>query len=167
MPGHGRGQADSHKDLPIVDSSLDDLRARDFAAFRALADLPLGMTAHIVFPALDGDAPATLSRAAMDEIRGGIGFDGLVITDDLSMNALTGTMEARAARARAAGCDIVLHCNGERDEMAGAVAGAGRLDPAGRARAARALACRHVPDDADLADMAAELADLTGWRCDV
>lgn len=167
MPGHGRAHADSHKDLPVVDAPLDALRAGDFAAFRALSDLPLGMTAHIVFPALDPDAPATLSQAAMAEVRGWIGFHGLVMTDDLSMHALSGTMADRAAGARAAGCDIVLHCNGDRAEMAGAVAGAGRLDAAGAARAARALACRQAPDGADLSAMAAELADLTGWRCDV
>ncbi|MGS4943958.1 glycoside hydrolase family 3 N-terminal domain-containing protein [Meridianimarinicoccus sp. RP-17] len=167
MPGHGRAQADSHKDLPVVEATLHDLRGSDFAAFRALSDLPLGMTAHIVFPALDPDAPATLSRAAMDEVRGWIGFDGLVMTDDLSMHALSGTMAARAAAARVAGCDIVLHCNGDRAEMEGAVAGAGRMDADGAARAAHALACRHAPDTADLASMAAELADLTGWACDV
>ncbi len=166
MPGHGRAQADSHKDLPVVDAALDVLRAGDFAAFRALSDLPLGMTAHILFLALDTDTPATLSRAAMDEIRGWIGFDGLVMTDDLSMQALSGTMAARAAGARAAGCDIVLHCNGALAEMAGAVAGAGQCDAHGAARAARALACRRAPAEADLAAMAAELADLTGWRCD-
>lgn len=167
MPGHGRARADSHKDLPVVDAPLDDLRARDFAAFRALSDLPLGMTAHIVFPALDPNAPATLSRGAMDEIRGWIGFDGLVMTDDLSMQALSGSMADRAAAARAAGCDIVLHCNGDLQEMTDAVAGAGRLDADGAARAARALACRRAPDAADLAAFAAELADLTGWVCDV
>lgn len=166
MPGHGRAQADSHSDLPVVDTPLADLRARDFAAFRALSDLPLGMTAHIVFPALAPAVPATLSRAAMDEVRGWIGFDGLVMTDDLSMRALRGGMADRAAAARAAGCDIVLHCNGDAAEMADAVAGAGRLDQAGAKRAARALAWRRAPDSADLGAMAAELADLTGWKCD-
>ncbi len=167
MPGHGRAQADSHSDLPVVHVPLADLRAHDFAAFRALSDLPLGMTAHIVFPALDPDAPATLSPAAMAEIRGWIGFDGLVMTDDLSMGALRGSMTGRAAAARAAGCDIVLHCNGDPTEAAAVVQGAGRIDAAGAARAARALACRGAPDVADLAACAAELADLTGWRCDV
>lgn len=166
MPGHGRALADSHSDLPVVDAPLDDLRAGDFAAFRALSDLPLGMTAHIVFPALDPAAPATLSRAAMAELRGWIGFDGLVMTDDLSMRALSGGMADRAVAARAAGCDIVLHCNGDPSEMADTVAGSGRLDAAGAARAARALASRQVPDGADLRAMAAELADLTGWHCD-
>jgi len=166
MPGHGRARADSHENLPVVDAPRDALRAGDFAAFRALSDLPLGMTAHIVFPALDPDAPATLSRAAMAEVRGWIGFDGLVMTDDLSMQALSGRMAARATAARAAGCDIVLHCNGARAEMESAVAGAGRMDAAGAARAARALVCRHAPDAADLAAMAAELANLTGWDCD-
>ena len=167
MPGHGRAQADSHKDLPVVHAARDDLRRRDFAAFRALSDLPLGMTAHVVFPALDPDMPATLSAAGMGEIRGWIGFAGLVMTDDLSMGALSGGMADRAAAARAAGCDIVLHCNADPVEMAAAVQGAGRMDDAGAARAARALACRGVPDGADLAAYAAELAELTGWRCDV
>lgn len=167
MPGHGRARADSHADLPVVDAPLDALRARDFAAFRALSDLPLGMTAHVLFPALDPDTPATLSRAAMDEIRGWIGFDGLVMTDDLSMGALGGAMDDRAGAARAAGCDVVLHCNGDAAEMVAAAAGAGRMDAIGVARAARALACRRLPDGADLAACAAELAGLTGWRCDV
>jgi beta-N-acetylhexosaminidase len=166
MPGHGRAQADSHKDLPVVDTPLDELRAADFAAFRALSDVAAGMTAHIVFPALDPDAPATLSPAVLAEIRTWIGFDGLVMTDDLSMHALSGTMADRAARARAAGCDIVLHCNGDRAEMGAAVAGAGRLDAAGAACAARALACRTAPDGADLEAMTVELAELTGWACD-
>ena len=162
MPGHGRAVADSHEALPVVEAPRALLDAEDFAAFRALADLPLGMTAHVVYPALDPERPATLSREAIRVIREDIGFDGLLMTDDISMGALSGRMAERAAAARKAGCDIVLHCNGERAEMEAVVAASGRLDEAGSARADRALTARRVPVRGDKAALEAELVRLIG-----
>jgi beta-N-acetylhexosaminidase len=124
IPGHGRALVDSHKALPRVDTTLAELEATDFAPFRALAHMPLAMTAHVIFSAVDGDAPVTLSAAATETlIRARIGFKGLLLSDDLSMQALSGGLGERAARAIEAGCDIALHCNGQPDEME-AVAGA-------------------------------------------
>lgn len=118
MPGHGRAAVDSHRALPIVDASRDDLERIDFAPFRDLADMPWAMTAHVVYTAIDCDAPATTSRKVIaDVIRGHIGFDGLLLSDDLCMAALAGPPAARAEAALAAGCDVVLHCNGDLEEM--------------------------------------------------
>lgn len=142
LPGHGRALHDSHQDLPRVTAPLEELRASDFPPFRALRDMPLGMTAHIVYDAIDPDACATLSPAAIRLIRDELGFDGALMTDDLSMKALSGPMAARAEGALAAGCDLVLHCNGDMAEMteiAGAVPG---LTGQGAARCERALARR-------------------------
>ena len=114
VPGHGRALADSHLELPVVRASRASLEARDFAPFRALADLPMAMTAHVVYTALDPDNPATTSPLVIREaIRGAIGFDGLLMSDDMSMKALSGTFAERAASAFAAGIDIALHCNGD------------------------------------------------------
>ncbi len=160
IPGHGRGTLDSHHDLPHVSASEAELEAVDFAAFRALNDLAWGMSAHLVFEAIDAAAPATLSPRMVGLIREGIGFDGLLMTDDISMNALPGGVEDRSARARAAGCDVVLHCNGGRAEMEAVVDAAGPLDQAGSERLARALASRRAPVDLDEAAALAELSDL-------
>src|SRR6266576_1611669 len=117
LPGHGRATADSHHRLPVVATERKVLESTDFAAFRPLAKLPLGMTAHVVFTAIDPVAPATTSVTMVREvIRGFIGFDGLLMSDDLSMNALSGTLAERARATLAAGCDVVLHCNGSLDE---------------------------------------------------
>lgn len=143
MPGHGRARCDSHKALPVVEASLDVLRAVDFAPFAALADLPMAMTAHIVYQEIDPDNPATTSaRVIGDIIRGEIGFDGLLMSDDVSMKALSGDFSQKARAILAAGCDVVLHCNGVMDEMAGVAAATPAL--AGRAleRARRALDLR-------------------------
>jgi beta-N-acetylhexosaminidase len=131
--------ADSHLDLPVVDTPYDELDRWDFAPFRVLSDMPMAMTAHVVYTAVDAKKPATTSKKAMTEvIRGACGFDGLVMSDDLSMKALGGSFEARARKALAAGCDVVLHCNGDMDEMKAVVAGARPLKgrAAERARAA-------------------------------
>jgi beta-N-acetylhexosaminidase len=118
MPGHGRAGADSHYALPRVTVSRADLEAADFAPFRALADAPLAMTAHVLYESIDPDRPATISPAVIaDAIRGSIGFDGLLMTDDISMRALGGGIAERGAAALAAGCDMLLHCNGKMDEM--------------------------------------------------
>ncbi len=139
IPGHGRGTLDSHHDLPRATASRAALEDNDFAAFRALGDLKWGMTAHLVYEAIDPDLPATLSPAMIGVIRDEIGFQGVLMTDDLSMNALPGPVAERAARARAAGCDIALHCNGDLAEMRAVVRAAGPLDDAGRARVAAAM----------------------------
>lgn len=118
IPGHGRAQSDSHKALPIVKAARDDLISRDFSAFKALADMPAAMTAHVIYEAYDKKYCATHSATMIsDVIRGEIGFDGLLMTDDLSMKALEGPFEERAKRAFDADCDMVLHCNGILDEM--------------------------------------------------
>src|SRR6185503_10469047 len=113
MPGHGRAGADSHLQLPVVEADRATLEATDFAAFRRLADLPLAMTAHVVFSAIDPHTPATTSARMHEVIRGVIGFGGALMTDDLSMAALSGTVAERSRAALAAGCDLVLHCNGQ------------------------------------------------------
>ncbi|EKE45545.1 Beta-N-acetylhexosaminidase [Oceaniovalibus guishaninsula JLT2003] len=156
IPGHGRATADSHHALPVVTLGIDAL-AEDFAPFRALRDMPMAMTAHVRYAALD-NAPGTVSEPVIDLVRNRIGFDGLLMTDDLSMNALGGTIAERAARAIAAGCDIALHCNGDRAEAAACVAGAGALSPAATRRADAALARRQNSAEVDIAALEAELA---------
>jgi beta-N-acetylhexosaminidase len=141
IPGHGRAHADSHKTLPRVDAPLAELSAVDFAPFRALADMPLGMTAHVVYTAIDPEHPATTSSQVISEvIRGAIRFDGLLMSDDLSMQALSGGFAERARASLAAGCDVVLHCNGDRAEMQAVLAGVGSLAGLALARADAALA---------------------------
>ncbi|MGE0499586.1 MAG: beta-N-acetylhexosaminidase [Rhizobiaceae bacterium] len=141
VPGHGRAFADSHLALPRVDAPLEALRARDFAPFRTLNHLPAAMTAHVVFEAIDPTGPATTSHTVItDIVRGEIGFDGLLISDDTSMKALSGDFPSKAEAILAAGCDLVLHCNGVMQEMVGIASRttvlAGRsLDRADRAMA--------------------------------
>ncbi len=117
IPGHGRAHADSHEELPVVHASLETLRGSDFIPFRALSHLPLGMTAHVLYTAIDPNLPATLSPIALRLIREELGFDGLLMSDDLSMKALGGSFTERAGQTLAAGCDLVLHCNGDMQEM--------------------------------------------------
>jgi len=132
IPGHGRALADSHLDLPVVEASYAELDAWDFEPFRVLSDMPMAMTAHVVYTAIDPKRPATTSKKAMREVvRGAIGFDGLVMSDDLSMKALGGDFADRAKASLAAGCDVVLHCNGDMAEMQAVIAGTKPL--AGRA----------------------------------
>jgi beta-N-acetylhexosaminidase len=159
MPGHGRARADSHEALPVVDATRDELERVDFAPFRALADMPLAMTAHVVYTAIDPDAPATTSRKVMDEvIRGSIAFDGLVMSDDLSMKALSGSLRERAAAALAAGCDVALHCNGKLDEMQAVAEAAPVLSRKPKERAERAIArIRRRPEPLDPVDAHARL----------
>ncbi len=159
MPGQGRASLDSHKDLPVVAADRDALAA-DFAPFRALADLPLAMTAHVVYSAIDPGAPATQSPAMVRLMREEIGFQGLLMTDDLSMRALRGSFAERAARSFAAGCDMVLHCNGDPGEMASVVSAAPALAGATAERAAAALAQRQ----GEPADAAALFAEFTAVR---
>ncbi len=141
IPGHGRAMADSHLELPVVDASWDALEARDFAPFRVLSDMPMAMTAHVIYSAVDRIRPATTSRKVMRQvIRTAIGFDGLVMSDDLSMKALAGGFTERARTALAAGCDVVLHCNGDMAEMTAVIAGTGALKGRAARRAEAALA---------------------------
>ncbi len=151
LPGHGRASVDSHAKLPVVDTDRATLEATDFAAFRPLAGLPLGMTAHVVFSAIDPDAPATTSVTMVREvIRGFIGFQGLLMSDDVSMKALTGSIAERSRAAFAAGCDVVLHCNGDLDEMAAVAAQAPVLEGMAGKRADAALAQRKAPETFDV-----------------
>jgi beta-N-acetylhexosaminidase len=160
LPGYGLGEVDSHLTLPRVTAPLEELRRVDFAAFRPLCDLPLGMTAHIVYEALGDELPATLSPDMIRLIREDLGFQGALMTDDLSMGALPGPIGERAARARAAGCDLILHCNGERPEMEQVVAQSGTLSGLPLQRAEAALALRHAPAPLDIEAAEADLADL-------
>ncbi len=142
IPGHGAARTDSHESVPVVDLPLDELRRIDFAPFAALADLPLGMTAHVVYTAIDDARVATLSPDVIGVIRQEIGFDGLLMTDDICMGALGGTPAAAARDALAAGCDVILHCNGELAEMQAVATEAGVLAGIALDRARRALAKR-------------------------
>ena len=156
MPGHGRAGLDTHHDLARVSAGRDDLYRHDFAPFAALNDLPMAMTAHIVFEAIDATAPATCSARMIDIIRQDIGFQGLLMTDDISMQALTGSLGVRSAAAISAGCDVVLHCNGVKLEMAEVAAAAGPLGAAAQTRAAAALAARTAPQPVDIKALRAE-----------
>jgi beta-N-acetylhexosaminidase len=157
IPGHGRATADSHAKLPVVNTDRATLDATDFAAFRPLAALPLGMTAHVVFTAIDPIAPATVSATIVREvIRDSIGFKGLLMSDDISMGALSGSVGERSRSAIAAGCDVVLHCNGEMPEMLAVAAEAPRLAGEAARRAAAALAAKTLAEPIDLAASRAE-----------
>lgn len=159
MPGHGRAQQDSHKALPGVDLPLDVLRRHDFAPFSALADLPLAMTAHVVMPQIDA-APATQSAPVIKIIRDEIGFDGVLMTDDISMGALMGTLAQRAEASLAAGCDVVLHCNDDFAARCEIAQACGVMTQAGQRRADAALASRHTPTEIDIPALEAELEAL-------
>lgn len=161
MPGHGRSINDTHHDLPTVSTDRATLNATDFAPFRALADLPMAMTAHIVFSAYDS-LPATQSPRMIKVIREEIGFAGLLITDDLNMQALAGSLGQRTARSMAAGCDIALHCKGDMAEMLEVATAAGTMNSAARVRAAAALAQRRSAKSVDIAALEAEFSALLG-----
>jgi beta-N-acetylhexosaminidase len=150
IPGHGRATTDSHHRLPVVGADRATLEATDFAPFRALAHLPLGMTAHVVFTSLDPHLPATTSPVMIGVIRAAIGFSGLLMSDDVSMGALSGTIAERTRAALAAGCDIVLHCNGNLEEMEAVASESSRLAGAAEQRAEAALRARRPPQPIDL-----------------
>jgi beta-N-acetylhexosaminidase len=161
IPGHGRATADSHFRLPTVDTARDELDRTDFAAFQPLADLPMAMTAHVVFSALDPVHPATTSATIIRQvIRGVIGFQGLLMSDDVSMNALAGTIAERTRAIVNAGCDMVLHCNGKLDEMRDVAAETPELTGEALNRANRALASRKPPEPLDRQAARAELDAL-------
>ncbi|MEL6978199.1 MAG: glycoside hydrolase family 3 N-terminal domain-containing protein [Pseudomonadota bacterium] len=167
MPGHGRSAVDSHHDLPQVEEPLETLDSTDFAAFGALKAETLGMTAHVVYAALDPERPATLSPVVIDQIiRKRIGFDGLLMTDDLCMNAISGPVDGRLRDSVAAGCDLALHCIGDMDEMKAAQPGLTPLSADGRRRSAAALAGRGAGEALDEAAAEARLRELVGWTRD-
>ena len=157
-PGHGRATLDSHEDLPRIDVPLADLETTDFAPFRALADMPMVMTAHIVLPEIDPETPVTQSDAGIALLRG-LGLNGLLMTDDISMGALTGTVRERSQKAVNAGCDLILHCNGDLAEMR-SVAEIGPMTPESGHRADIALARRRTPIDIDISAAEAEFQAL-------
>ena len=161
IPGHGRATADSHFKLPTVDTAKPELERTDFAAFRPLADLPMAMTAHVVFSALDPTHPATTSATIISEvIRGVIGFQGLLMSDDVSMNALAGSIAERTRAIVNAGCDMVLHCNGNLGEMRDVARETPELTGKALERADSALASRRPPAPLDRPAARAELEAL-------
>lgn len=156
VPGHGRATVDSHTELPRVEAGRAELEASDFAPFRALRDMPWAMTGHVVYDAVDPGRPATISAKVIGQvIRGWIGFDGVLLSDDLSMAALAGDLGARAAAALAAGCDIALHCNGRPAEMEAVAAAAGPLSAPAARRLADAAAHVGPPPQTEIAALAA------------
>lgn len=168
IPGHGRATGDSHLMLPIVDTALGNLEASDFVPFAALADMPMAMTGHVVYSAIDCDFPATTSSTVIRSIiRQRIGFDGLLMSDDISMGALSGDFKARAKAVYAAGCDLVLHCNGRIEEMQDVARIAPPLEGLAGERAVRALSRRQQPKSFDRETGRRELLSLAaraGWR---
>jgi beta-N-acetylhexosaminidase len=165
IPGHGRAMADSHLSLPVVTADCATLEATDFAAFAPLKDLPFGMTAHVVFTALDPGLPATTSAIMINRvIRGFIGFTGALMSDDVSMGALAGPIAERVRRCLGAGCDLVLHCNGDLAEMREVAANCPELGGAALERTARALGSRTAPQALDVAAARAEFFELVSGR---
>lgn len=160
IPGHGRATADSHLELPRVTAKEKVLRVSDFLAFQAVAGLPIAMTAHVVYEAIDPDRPATTSPRMIEIIRETIGFSGLLMSDDVSMQALSGSVAARSRAALDAGCDLVLHCNGEIAEMEAIASEAGGMSPPAQARADAALGWRAAPVPVDIAALEAEFEAL-------
>jgi len=161
IPGHGRATADTHFRLPVVASSENELKTTDFAAFQPLADLPMAMTAHVVFSVFDSAHPATTSATMIERvIRGLIGFQGLLMSDDVSMNALAGSIAERTQAIFAAGCDVVLHCNGKLNEMRDVARQTPELSGRALQRANEALASRKVPLAFDRTAARAELDAL-------
>ena len=161
VPGYGRASLDGHLALSRLTQPLAELEARDFLPFRELADLRMAMTAHIVVEAIDPDRPATTSPDVIRYVRREMGVDGLLMTDDVSMDALSGTVAERSEASLAAGCDLVLHCNATMREME-AVAALGPMTPEAARRADRALAERRTPEPFDRREAKARLAMLLG-----
>ena len=167
MPGHGRAFADSHKELPTVNAGLEALDAWDFAPFKAMSDMPIGMTAHIVFTAIDRKRPATQSRKAIRMIRDHLGFGGLLLSDDLVMNALAGTLTERAEKSLKAGCDLVIHWNGDLGQMRQVAEGVGRLKGGAARRAAAALSrIVHTPEPLDVFEARGRFDAMLAGRLD-
>jgi beta-N-acetylhexosaminidase len=165
LPGHGRAQSDSHFELPVVTATRAELEATDFLPFRALATVPAGMTAHVVFTAFDADAPASTSpRLIAAAIRGTIGFEGLLLSDDLAMAALSGSVAERARAVIAAGCDVILACSGTLSELESVAAVAPPLAGRARARFERACAVFSQHQPLEVTQAQACLAEVCSWR---
>jgi len=163
IPGHGRAGADSHLALPRVAAGTEELSASDFVTFRSLDQCPIAMTAHVVYESIDPQRPATTSpKVIRDVIRGEIGFDGLLMSDDLSMKALDGPLSVRARAALFAGCDLVLHCNGDMDEMRDVASEVKTLEGLPLRRSEQALAHLSVPGQFDPDTAGTRLAALLG-----
>ncbi len=161
IPGHGRATADSHLDLPVVSTSYNELSRTDFVPFKALAHMPAAMTAHVVYSDLDADHPASTSaKVTRDIIRGDIGFDGLLMSDDLSMKALMGPMRSRAEAVLRAGSDVALHCNGDLSEMRAAAEGVSQLAGPAKARFDRAFAVTRKSEPFDAEEATLRLSSL-------
>ena len=159
-PGHGRATVDSHEGLPQIDVPLAELQTTDFAPFASLADVGMAMTAHIVLPEIDPNTPVTLSEPGIGFLRKNIGLNGLMMTDDISMGALSGNVADRSAQALAAGCDLVLHCNGDFAEMEQIVEATGKMTAEAQNRADIALSRRRTPTDIDISALEAEFKSL-------
>jgi len=166
IPGHGRALSDSHLELPVVKAKLLELEIRDFAPFRVLSDMPMAMTAHVVYTAIDRSRPATTSKKVIRKIiRDAIGFDGLLMSDDLSMKALSGDFKQRAKDSLSAGCDVVLHCNGDMAEMKAVMSGVGRLGKEARRRAQAVMGrLVKVPEPFDAAEARARFDAAFGGK---
>ncbi len=163
IPGHGRGTVDSHENLPRVEASRAELNETDFEPFRALSGIPWAMTAHIVYTEIDPDKPATLSATVINDIiRSDIGYDGFLVTDDISMGALrhTGGLGQMAGESLKAGCDAVLHCNGELDEMREIAGHIGQLSEISELRFEKTLVCKQAPEPLDRTEADERLAAL-------
>tara|TARA_B100000676_G_C18043523_1_gene826500 strand:- start:362 stop:1372 length:1011 start_codon:yes stop_codon:yes gene_type:complete len=159
VPGHGRAMADSHKELPTINLPRAELETTDFAPFKGLSDMPLAMTAHILFPQIDPERPATVSPLIIEEIvRGYIGFEGLVVSDDVTMAALSGTDRERAEQTRKAGCDIVLHCYADLPQMQEIASGSGELSEESASRFENAR--KRIADDPQTLDTTALSGEL-------
>lgn len=160
IPGHGLAQMDSHLDLPRIDVPAETLDSIDFAAFRPFADVAMGMTAHLVYSAFGETGPATTSPGMIRRIRDDLGFTGLLMTDDIGMQALSGSVPERGAASIAAGCDVILHCNGNLAERIALLDRIGPMTAASQTRAEAALNSRPVPRDVDIATLKAKLHAL-------
>lgn len=160
IPGHGQCQHDSHVELPSTDASYAELTRSDFRPFRELNDLPLGMMAHVLYQSVDDKNPASQSEAIISIVRDEIGFDGLLMTDDLAMSALQGAMDERAGRCLAAGCDVILHCNGLLNEMEALARVSGRLSGVAKERADRALQRLEWTGEQELGDLIKEYSAI-------
>jgi beta-N-acetylhexosaminidase len=160
MPGHGRALVDSHKELPVVHASEEELGV-DLAPFERLSSAPMGMVAHILFTAWDSERPSSQSPVVIEDIiRRRIGFDGFLISDDIGMEALSGSAGERAARTVEAGCDVALHCNGKFDEMVDVAARIGALSAEGERRLKQAMASVRADDGPDFAEVVAKRDEL-------
>lgn len=161
IPGHGRAGADTHLELPTVDAPHAELTSTDFAPFKALCGEAMAMTAHVIYSALDPDAPATTSAKVIAEIiRGEIGFDGLLMSDDVSMKALSGDFATRTRAIISAGCDVTLHCNGDMAEMREVAAASPVLAGEAKRRAEAVMSAFEAPDGSDEAALRDEFAAL-------